>query len=110
MGQNHDGGAIGIGPDGYLYWAIGDLGNGTPHLCAIEAAFARHGLVADFATTKISTPVVSGRDVSVTVEVPVGELCERPELEDIEVVWQVGDGPSEQLSIGVTDGCGIVRE
>ena len=28
-GNNHDGGAIGIGPDQKLYWAIGDLGNGT---------------------------------------------------------------------------------
>lgn len=29
IGQNHDGGAIAIGPDGNLYWGIGDLGSGA---------------------------------------------------------------------------------
>ncbi len=77
----------------------GDLGNGTPHLCKIEAAFAAHGLVADFATTKISPPVVDGRDVSVAVEVPVGQACERPALTGIDLTWQIGNGPRETIAM-----------
>ncbi len=29
VGANHDGGAVGVGADGKLYWGIGDNGNGT---------------------------------------------------------------------------------
>jgi glucose/arabinose dehydrogenase len=44
QGQNHDGGAIGFGPDGKLYFAIGDNGNGTgvdQNLSSLAAKISR---------------------------------------------------------------------
>ena len=71
----------------------GNLGNGTPHGCAIEAAFGRHGLAgAGFQTTEVGTPVVTGTSFSVPVTMPTGNLCPPPQVTSVELSWHVGPG------------------
>lgn len=46
-GANHDGGAVCVGPDGKIYWAIGDNGNGTgvgTNLTSLAAKVGRANL------------------------------------------------------------------
>ena len=47
-GANHDGGGIGIGNDGRLYWSVGDLGNGTGVDADILSLAAKIGRVNRF--------------------------------------------------------------
>ncbi|MEO7095210.1 MAG: MYXO-CTERM sorting domain-containing protein, partial [Polyangiales bacterium] len=71
----------------------GNLGNGTPHGCTLEAAFGRHGLAgATFASTEVGTPVVTGTSFSVPVTIPTGNLCPPPLVTSVELRWHVGTG------------------
>lgn len=68
----------------------GDLGNGTPHGCAIEAAFGRHGLAGStFMTTQVLPPVVTGTSFSVPTVTPQTG-CPPPKVMAVELRWRVG--------------------
>jgi len=69
-----------------------DLGNGTPHYCAIERAFGRHGLAPGFADTTVATPVVDGLAISVAVTTPASADCTPSQITAIRVTWHAGDG------------------
>ncbi len=69
-----------------------DLSNGTPHYCAIERAFGRHGLAPGFIDTQVATPVVDGLNVSVAVTAPASPDCPASTITAIRVTWHAGDG------------------
>ncbi|MBA2541364.1 MAG: hypothetical protein H0V17_17115, partial [Deltaproteobacteria bacterium] len=85
----------------------GDLGNGTPHRCAIEAAFAAHGLVPDFETTAFGTPIVDGRRISITVTPPAATACSRPQITGVDLTWEVA-GTTETIAMTTTAAIGEV--
>lgn len=78
----------------------GDLGNGTPHHCALEAAFGKHGLAgATFATTTVGVPVVTssptGASFTVPVTTPVNPPCPVPAVARVELRWRIGGNPAQ---------------
>lgn len=67
----------------------GDLGNGTPHGCALEAAFGRHGLAdPGFVPTAVAAPVVVDRTITVDVAPPTGTACPSPAVTGVRVTWR----------------------
>ena len=76
-----------------------NLGNGTPNYCAIERAFGNHGLVPGFEPTRVSSPVVSGFDIAVAVDVPVGTACPPLAVAAIQVTWKTGDAVASTFEL-----------
>jgi len=77
----------------------GNLGNNTPNYCAIERAFGQHGLVPDFASTRVHPPIVDDRDISVAVDMPAAPMCTPPTVVAIKVTWRANDGVASSFDL-----------
>ena len=60
LGANHDGGGIGIGNDGKLYWAIGDNGSGVGVNADLSSLAAKVGRATRIGTVPADNPFVDG--------------------------------------------------
>jgi hypothetical protein len=70
----------------------GDLDNGTPHGCAIQTAFARHGLADPAAVGAIGRPLVT--DLQIEVPVRPAEIdCDALRVDSMRILWHLGGDP-----------------
>ena len=59
-GNNHDGGAVGVGNDGKLYWAIGDNGDGTGVNADLTSLASKVGRATRGGTLPADNPFIDG--------------------------------------------------
>ena len=60
LGANHDGGAVGLGNDGKLYWAIGDNGSGIGVNADLTSLASKIGRASRIGTVPSDNPFVDG--------------------------------------------------
>ncbi|CAN5868030.1 hypothetical protein BH11MYX3_BH11MYX3_37420 [soil metagenome] len=71
----------------------GNLGNGTPHFCAIETAFGKHGLAGpSFLSTQVGRPVFDGSAFTVPTTTPTGTPCPVPLVTKVELQYHDSSG------------------
>ena len=81
----------------------GDLGNGTPHDCLLDATFGKHGLAgAGFRTTEIGVPIVNGLSFTVPTTTPSGTSCSPPKVARVAVRYHVGTGTTSSLDLAAS--------
>ncbi|MGE0547850.1 MAG: hypothetical protein AB7O24_15515 [Kofleriaceae bacterium] len=78
----------------------GNLTNGTPNLCAINAAFGMHGLADPRVSLGLAPPVRDGRMVSITAAPPTaGSECPGPSLSSAMIEWKLAGGAVTQIAM-----------
>jgi cysteine-rich repeat protein len=80
----------------------GDLGDGTPHFCAIQRAFGVHGLAPDFADTVIGAPTLTDFTIRVPVTAPTTGACPARNVVSMHVLWKIGDGVANDLDLAAS--------
>ena len=84
----------------------GNLANGTPNQCAIDQAFALHGL-ADGAAAQIGSvapPAVDGLTLTLEQLEATGGDCPGPQIESAHVIWHLRREPGTGGWVDFTDG------
>ncbi|MCK6549041.1 DUF4215 domain-containing protein [Myxococcota bacterium] len=86
----------------------GDLANGTPNICAINDAFARHGLAdASSAGPGVRSPTTDG--LTITLPVQRNNDCPGSEITGVNVSWQLRASPSTSGTLALApDAAGYV--
>lgn len=85
----------------------GDLGNGTPHACAIQTAFALHGLAGEDPLAGVGLPRLDELEVTVPVTPPPRD----PDCQPITVVggavtWRLREAPATGGVVPMSAGAG----
>ncbi len=79
-------------PDSFPAALVGDddngnLADGTPNLCAIQTAFAKHGLVDPATTLGLQPPTRDNYTVSITAMAPTNTQCPPPDVVGGTLTW-----------------------
>ena len=78
----------------------GNLANGTPNRCLIDAAFGPHGLVDGDSTFGIGRPTRDGFAVSLATAAVAD--CAAPTLANVALVWRVAGGAEAGIPMTAT--------
>ena len=79
----------------------GNLANGTPNQCAIQTAFAAHGLASGATAAGLGAPTRDG----FTISVPIAQAnasCPPPAVSSMTVTWQLRETPTTNGTVQLT--------